>query len=82
MMSATTDWRKAWNIFSRIFDFLVCESMREYIAGCVKCSYNRTNYDKPEGNLHYGDLEPLRFRQIHLDGLDHLSRVSEVTRTS
>lgn len=43
--------------------------VKEYIAACVECCYNKSKGGKPEGTLHYGYLEPLPFRLIHIDHL-------------
>lgn len=50
--------------FSRMRKYI-----QEYISACTECCYNKANCGKPEGNLHYGVLEPLPFRQIHVDHL-------------
>lgn len=43
--------------------------MKAYISACVECCYNKAKGGKPEGVMHYGELEPLPFRQIHIDHL-------------
>lgn len=48
---------------------LMRKYIREYIAACTECCYNKTKGGKPEGSLHYGIVEPVPFRQIHIDHL-------------
>lgn len=43
--------------------------MKEYIAACVECCYNKAKGGKHEGALHFSNVEPLPFRQVHIDHL-------------
>lgn len=46
--------------------------VKEYIAACTSCCYNKIKGGKPEGELHYAPIEPIPFRQIHIDHLGPL----------
>lgn len=43
--------------------------VKDYIAACMECCYNKAKGGKPEGCLHVSDPEPIPFRQIHIDHL-------------
>ena len=43
--------------------------VKEYLAACIECCYYKSTGGKPEGRLHYSEVEPIPFRLIHLDHL-------------
>lgn len=43
--------------------------VKEYIASCVTCCYNRSQRGKPEGRMHFDPPDPVPFRLIHIDHL-------------
>lgn len=45
------------------------KNVKDYLAACIKCCYNRAKSGKPEGKLHVTDPDPIPFRQIHIDHL-------------
>ena len=57
----------------RILNYYWFPKMKKYVRlytdSCVQCCYRKMRGGKPEGQLHYGDVEPVPFRLIHLDHL-------------
>lgn len=51
--------------------------VKEYIAACVDCCYNKSRGGKPEESLHYGSIEPFSFRQAHIDHLGPFVRTKQ-----
>ncbi|XP_065358763.1 uncharacterized protein LOC135952674 [Calliphora vicina] len=43
--------------------------VKNYIAGCIECCYNRAKTGKAEGQMYISEPEPIPFRQIHIDHL-------------
>lgn len=41
--------------------------VKDYINSCIECCYTEAKTGKVEGTLHFIDIEPVPFRQLHID---------------